>query len=419
MTSSELVPLAIVGCGGMGRRHLRGLLSLKNSDFNNCRLSAVCDVNKDNVEDLADEAQELLGYRPAVFLSLDAMLRDGEVEGVNVTTEAGHHHTLATACMEAGKDVLVEKPLGLSIRACRQIIETARRTGRVLSVGENLRRDPVNRLARALIDAGAIGEPELLLDIKIGGGDHMVYSPWRHQKLGGTIALDEGIHHADLMMYYFGEPVSGCGEGRIWRRTRYNKPGGPARSLHGKWNSRYPAEFEATGEDSALGSFHFANGAIAQWINHHGAHGQPYHKRIMYGSRGSLESQGERNGKPLTLWQEGGEAITDERILEYAPDYRLSPLAAQLFGGERLWKYDIPFDEADWRLIALEHHELAECIRTRAVPEVTGEDGQKALAMVYVLFESGIAGRPLGIAEIEDAGIDAYQQEIDVHLRLA
>jgi predicted dehydrogenase len=320
------VPLAIVGCGGMGRRHLRGFHALQRSDFDNCTLAAVCDINARNAEDLADEAQELLGYRPRVWTDLDKMLnQQEEIAGVNILTEAASHHKLTIACLEAGKHVLVEKPLALSIRGCNRIIEAARRSGKRLSVGENLRRDPINRLARALIDAGAIGTPQLLIDTKIGGGDHMVYSVWRHQKVGGAIALDEGIHHADLMMYYIGDPILGFGEGRIFQPKRYRKPGGPARSLHAKWNDQYPEEFDATGEDAVLGFLGSHNGAVGQWIDHHGAHGQPYHQRIIYGSGGSLESQGERNGKPLTLWRAGGEAISDERILDRVPNFHLSP----------------------------------------------------------------------------------------------
>ncbi len=419
MSSRNIVRLANVGCGGMGRRHLRGFQALQNSDFNNCELAAVCDVNRKNADDLADEAQHLLGYRPRVWHDLDEMLAaDESIQGVNITTEAASHHKLAIACMEAGKDILLEKPMALSLRGCNLILETAKRTGRILSLGENLRRDPINRLLRALLDAGAIGTPQLMIDTKIGGGDHMVYTPWRHQKLSGTIALDEGIHHADLMLYYLGQPTSGFGEGHIYQPVRYRRPGGPARSLHAKWNDQYPEQFTATGEDGILGILHFMNGASAMWIGHHGAHGQPLHKRVLYGNRGSIESQGERNGLPLTLWRAGGEAISDERILEFAPDYPLSPLAAQLFGGDRVWQYQMSFDEADWRLIALEHHELADCIVTRAEPEVTGEDGRRALAMVYSLFESGRIGRQVSIDEVETVKVDLYQGDIDAHLRL-
>ena len=117
--SREEVGIAIVGCGGMGRRHLRGFQALQKSDYNNCRLASVCDINPRNAEDLADEAQQLLGYRPPVWLDVGKMLRSQpDVRGVNITTEAPSHHSIAVACMEADRDVQVEKPLGLTIRAC-------------------------------------------------------------------------------------------------------------------------------------------------------------------------------------------------------------------------------------------------------------------------------------------------------------
>lgn len=59
--------MAIVGCGGMGRRHLGGLAELAGTEHNNMRLAAVCDLDTGKAESLADEAQALLGVRPAVF----------------------------------------------------------------------------------------------------------------------------------------------------------------------------------------------------------------------------------------------------------------------------------------------------------------------------------------------------------------
>src|SRR5258708_15420 len=64
---AERVRLAIVGCGGMGRRHLTGLAELSRTDHCNVDLVAVCDLNRKNAEDLADEAEQYLGTRPRVF----------------------------------------------------------------------------------------------------------------------------------------------------------------------------------------------------------------------------------------------------------------------------------------------------------------------------------------------------------------
>src|SRR5215210_2710812 len=95
-TMAEPVRLAIVGCGGMGRRHLAGLAELARSDHNNVDLLAVCDLNDANADALADEAHDLLGHRPRVFPSIKAMLAaEIGIEAASCTTETGTHHIAA------------------------------------------------------------------------------------------------------------------------------------------------------------------------------------------------------------------------------------------------------------------------------------------------------------------------------------
>ena len=99
---------------------------------------------------------------------------------------------------------MVEKPLALTIRGCNRVIAAAERSGKLLSVAENFRRDPMNRLVRAMLDAGVIGAPQSILETSVHGRDHILITPWRHQKLSGTITLDAGVHNADILHYYFG-----------------------------------------------------------------------------------------------------------------------------------------------------------------------------------------------------------------------
>jgi hypothetical protein len=105
-------------------------------------------------------------------------------------------------------------------------------------------------------------------------------------------------------------------------------------------------------------------------------------------------------------------------VLDHAPSYRLDPVAAALFGNERPWTYDFDFPSTDRKLIALEYAELARCIRTGAMPEVDGAVARRAVALVYALFESQLANRPVSIDEIESGDLDAYQREIDEHYGL-
>lgn len=416
---SERIPYAIVGCGGMGRRHLRGLARLTTSSRCNLELVAVCDLNAANATLLADEAEQLLGRRPRLFADLEAMTRAlPELQAVDITTDGGSHHQVATASLELGLHVLCEKPLAITVRGCTQVIETARRQGRILSVAENFRRDPINRLMRALIDDGAIGPPRLMIEQSIGGRDHIQITPWRHLKERGTIVLDVGVHNADILRYYLGEVTTIAGQARrhesVRRNTRSPGPGG----FYAQWSSTYPDSLAATGEDALYAQLWFANGAIGQWIQDHAGHGLPLRGRHVYGSTGSLESPGDRNGRPVRLHRDDGSIIDDGRILDLAPSYRLSPLAAELFGGERVWTYSFEFNDTDSRILALEYYELGEAIRTGTPPEVTGEEGRAAVAMVYAAFESGELGRPVTLAELIDGTTDGYQRAIDHHLGL-
>lgn len=412
-------PIAIVGCGGMGRRHLTGVAALYKSDFRNIDLVAVCDINQKNAEDLADEARDALGSRPRVFGSIADMVKAmPEIEGADVPTDTGSHHNVATECLRAGLHVMVEKPLAVTLRGCNRVLDAARETGKILSVAENYRRDPINRLARALIDDGAIGTPQLMTETSIGGGNQLFITPWRHDKLRGTLTLDAGVHNADILMYYLGDIETAYGEARLYEKYRYKTNSAGPGGFYAKWSDQLPDRIEATGEDAMFGYLRFKNGAIGQWINNHAGHGKGQHGRFVYGSKGSLTSPGDRNGRPLRLNLDGGKEIADGAILDYAPSYRLNPVAAHLFGGERVWTYEFPFVEIDAKILATEYHEFADCIQTGRQPEVNGEVGRRDTALVYALFESGKLGRPVTLDELEAVTVDSYQREIDEHLGL-
>ena len=110
--------------------------------------------------------------------------------------------------------------------------------------------------------------------------------------------------------------------------------------------------------------------------------------------------------------------IDDERILSYAPSYRLSPIAAELFGGERPWTYSLDFNDTDSRILALEYHELGECVLTGREPEVTGEEARADVALTYAPFEAGRLGRPVSLDDLIEGRADVYQREIDELLGL-
>ena len=402
----------------MGRRHLRGMAALAASSSQNVELLAVCDLRREQADLLADEALDLLGKRPHVYTDLEQMVREvPDLQAADVTVDSGAHYPVAVDCMQAGLHVLCEKPLAVTIRGCNRIVEVARQSNRVLSVAENFRRDPIHRLARALIADGAIGTPRLMLQTIVGGRDRISMTPWRHMKETASMPVDAGVHEADLMRYYLGEFSQVFGHTRLHEATRYKGDSAGPGGFYGGYLATMPDSIQATGDDAVYAHIAFESGAIAHWVDDHAGHGFLKSERMVYGSSGSLEVFGNRNGRPSRLHLDDG-VVDDGRILDYAPSYRLSPLAAELFGGERVWRYDFSFNETDARLIALEYFELGECIRNGTTPEVTGEEGRADVALTYAAFESGRLGRPVSLEEMISAEADVYQRDIDAKLGL-
>ncbi|MCA1646089.1 MAG: hypothetical protein LC797_11695, partial [Chloroflexi bacterium] len=173
-----------------------------------------------------------------------------------------------------------------------------------------------------------------------------------------------------------------------------------------------------TGEDALYAQVIFDSGAIGQWVDDNAGHGKPTRVRQVFGSHGSLECPGDRNGRPNILHLDDGTTIENERLLDVAPSYRLDGLAAELFGGQRVWTYDLEFNDTDSRLLALEYHELGASIAACRQPEVTLDEGRRDLALTYAPFESGLLGRAVSLDEVLSGAASQYQREIDAVLGL-
>ena len=153
--------LALIGCGRMGLRHLRGLAELQRAQLSPFDLVAVCDARPEAAERAAALAMELLGRRPATYSSIDALLADPagrSVDAVDLVTDVGAHHSLGVPVLQQGKHLLCEKPLAHSLESAARIAAAeARHPGR-LSVCYQLRYASQYQRLIWLIRNGWIGE---------------------------------------------------------------------------------------------------------------------------------------------------------------------------------------------------------------------------------------------------------------------
>ncbi len=405
------VPVCLVGCGGMGTRHVGGFAALEHSGLSNVDLVAVCDIREDNAQRAADEAERELGRRPAVHTSIESALADPSIAAFDLVTEAWTHLAVALPILEAGKHLICEKPLALTVRSCQALIDAAKRGGAVLATAENYRRDPPNRLARAAIDAGLLGHVHLMEQISLGGDNHIIITPWRHMKDKGAIGLDMGCHYSDIVQFYLGEIESVSGTGLIAEPVRYRRAK-PERDLPSYWARlrEMPETVEATGEDLLIATYKMKSGALAQITYLPSGPGHRWYQRTVHGRGGSIEAPRDRTGGEVILRRAEGE-LSGEAIRAEIPDFHLDELTARLFDDKVV--YSKTASEADAALIAIEIHDFADAILGGRAPEVDGHLGLTAVAAVLAAYESGIAGRSVTMDEVISGKVSAYQDSID------
>jgi predicted dehydrogenase len=417
--------LGLVGCGGMGLRHLQGLAELQRAGLSPFQLVAVCDARREAATRAADMAEEVLGRRPEVHTGLDELLAGPtgrHLDAVDLVTDVGTHHSLGVPLLDAGKHVLCEKPLGLTVRACRLLVDAAAHAGTVLATAENYRRDPMNRLVAALLRDGAIGRPFMAMQESVGGGRAVTITPWRHQKDRGGIVVDMGVHYTDLWLYFLG-PIE-----RVTGRIALFEPLRHVEAMSGHMATYYagaPGDsgpvVRATAEDTAAGQVTFAGGALGHWLLSLAGHGEGYFLRRFYGSEGALDAPGDRSGRPVRFagTANGGFRTLDEAAARsLAPGFSLDEPTTRLFGASLLASYDLPGHAIDRKLLALEIEDFGRAILDHRPPEVDGHGGLAAVAAVYAFFESSVAGREVTLTDVASGAVDAYQHDIDVALGL-
>ena len=405
----DKIKLGIVGCGGMGTRHLHGLRELSQTPFCNVELVALCDIRRENAQLAASEAERLLGDRPEIFTDLEEMKRQvSGLTAVDVVTDPSVHHSVACEAMDLGLHVMVEKPMAITVKACQKMIQASERNDCLLSIAENYRRDVSARLVRHLLQTHAIGDPYMGLFHSLSPSNDIFITPWRHLKLRGGPIIDLGVHFTDMIRYQLGDIAEVYGNVRLIEPTR-RKP----ERIHdtytfyrNRFKSMEP-EVPATAEDTSMAIFQMESGVTVNWLVGLSGHGSCSGERIL-GTEGSIEGFGTRGGR-ISLKRRSKEEKSFEEILEMTNGFTLEPLAEHFFpcriaAGDKT---------VDWKLIALEYYELAEAILHGRRIEVDGISGMKDVAAVYAIFESSKLGRAVKMSEVESCQVYDYQSEID------
>ena len=221
----------IIGCGGIARkRTIPGLLLAKN---------AVCEAIMDLNEAALNEVGAEFGVSKK-YSSVEALLADKEIDAVYIATPVFCHKEQVFLAADAGKHILLEKPMGLTSKEGEEMEEYCKAKGVLLAVGFMMRLHGAHIEIKKLIDSGAIGTV-VSAYAKFNCNSPVAAHKWRQTKAygaGGTM-MDMGIHCIDLLTYLTSLKIT------------------EATGIYGNQIFKYPDT-----EDAATGVYKMDNGAI-------------------------------------------------------------------------------------------------------------------------------------------------------------
>lgn len=353
--SPQKVRFALVGAGMIGGVHAEQLAGLDTAE-----LVAVVDTDQAKARALADRYGAAAGSAAAATTDLDAVLRRDDVDAVSICTPSGLHADGAVAALDAGKHVVVEKPLDVTVAAADRIIDAEKRSGRTVAVISQHRFDKSSEKVLQAVQDGHLGTITSAIASHAWWRGQTYYDSgeWR-----GTWALDGGgavmnqtVHTINLMTTIVGTPVevfayTGC-----------------------------LAHERIEVEDTAVAVVRFASGALGMIHGTTAAYPGLDASLRVFGSKGSAVIS---NDALTFLHENVGEA----------PEIAMSEMTGlnQVTDEFALEPADLPLGRAHRRQLA----DFVEAVTTGRAPRVGTAEARTSLSVILAMYESAASGRPV------------------------
>lgn len=332
---TDEVRVGVIGAGSLGMRHCRTLAQLTPA----AHLVAVADVNERAARDaasLSPGAKATSDYR--------SLLDDPSIQAIVIVTPNDTHARIVAEAAEAKKDIFCEKPLGLELSTVDAALAAVARHGVKLQLGFQRRFDRAYREVQRAIAAGEVGEIELV----VGTARDPAPPPASYLERSGSIFTDLAIHDFDSVRFLTGLEVD---EVFAWGASVLSDGS------------------EEVALDTAITSLRMENGALAT-VTSSRRSDYGYDVRVeLSGSKGML-ALGDARSSPIKSYT--GAGVSHDFVGSY-------------------WEL---FEDA--YVAELQH--FVECVANDEEPQVTGEDGRKALEIALAAERSVSEGRPMSIS---------------------
>ncbi|NOZ00566.1 MAG: Gfo/Idh/MocA family oxidoreductase [Deltaproteobacteria bacterium] len=336
---AEKIGLGIVGSGYIAQTHLDALRAVPD-----CYVAATADVDESRGKEFA----RVNGVE-RFYVGHKAMLADPNVKAVVIGVPNCFHFEVAMDAFAAGRHVICEKPLALSLEDGRRMVETAEKKGLVLGYAEELCYVPKFVRARELARSGGIGKPYLVRQCEKHAGP---YSPWfwKEEEAGGGILMDMGCHSISCILWVLGKPKV---------KSVYAHMG---TYLHGGVTKE---------EDHVIILMEFEDGSFGQAEASWALKGGMDSTLEIFGTEGVVKAD-LLKGMGLRAFSENGfPGAGDEGKGWVHPEY------------EELWNNGYPQEDRDF----------VKCMREGGTPAQNGRDGLDVLEIILAAYHSAGIGQ--------------------------
>lgn len=348
MENKNKLGFGVIGCGRIAPKHTESIIAIPEAE-----LIAVCDIVSEKAEDFARR------YQAEPYLDYHELLQRKDIDIVTIATSSGSHAEIGIAAAKAGKHVMVEKPMAMTLKEADLLIRTCKECGVKLGVIHQNRFNKSIKLLRQALETGRFG--------KLTHGqatvrwnrnqDYYAQAPWRGTRLqDGGVLMNQSIHNIDLLQWMMG----------------------PVESVYG-YTATALRKIEM--EDVAGAVLKFKNGAIGLIE----AATTIYPKNI----EETLNIFGETGSVVI-----GGIAVNKVEIWEFpeSEEEKKQILASQ--------ENDPP------TVYGFGHREIIDdmikAVKNDGAPAVPGEEGRKALEIILAIYQCQETGLPVKLPLIED-----------------
>jgi len=349
------IKVGLIGFGAIGNEHSSRIAAVEGMS-----ITQVCDTSPERLN-------AALLENPGAHMTKDAeQVLESDVDVVIVSTPPNSHAALGLRSLEAGKNVVLEKPMALTIEQCDEMLGLARKKGLLLSVYQNRRWDEDFLLIRQAINGGHLGEV-FRIETFVGGYSHPCNFWHSDQDVSGGAIFDWGSHLIDQMLQIAPAPVASVS----------------ATNLKRVWH-------DVTNADHSIVNIRFTNGATAEFT-HSDIAAALKPRWYILGTKGALVGNW-RTERVITRTPIG---TLNEDVLAPAD----SPPQVQLYkpGGSVMTLRPEPQDVTNGHTY---HQELADYLHFGLPMSIKPEQSRDVIAIMQAAEQSAAAGGVLIVPEI-------------------